>query len=488
VILGIILAQAVMTLAVFVASQGAQVPLYASPVILALLSVALFFATVRFGLGSTPLYQRYLNRAERHIHSYPEQALSDFTQALMRAPGTRKSVIQRERGVLLSRLGRTEEGLEDLTADGAAPQQPGAAKLPSGGSEIDVEPSADAARLTETDRRQKQLGESGAREWIGYCKQCRAAVHVDANRRCARCGARATGVELVRPDEREAALAHLTGKETGQRRGLLLSIALTVVGLLVCVVLPLAAVMPKLMQQVRAAATPTPRPVTFSTPVLFHQDVFSFSYPSDWQRIGPEEVSALLQTSLKGLTPGAYRYIGGVYTQGLDNCKGCAQIVLVVSRDPSLSGTLTDEQYQALRTASEQALGARLVSHHKVEVSFMPAAESIHLGLSGDAKLWEYVIVPPEPGVAYLLSCSSHQDSFAEFEPIFRQALDTLHIEGAAPTSTPTPTATLAPTPTPTRRPTRTLTPTPTATLTATPVPPPRPVPPSPTVEPLPTR
>ena len=445
---GIVLAAAIMALAVFMASRRAEVPLCASPLSLGAFALVLFFGALRYGLGRTLPYEKYLNRAERHLESAPEQALTDFTTALELAPDRIKTRILKQRGELLSRLGRTEQALADLSAHAAAPEEGGAATLLSGVSEIDIKPSTDQATLDEINRLEKQLVESGARQWIGYCQACRAAVNVDVNRRCARCGAPLAKTQLVRPEESEGALAKLDHEQARRRRKRLLTTGVAVVALLLCVVLPLAAALPGLIQEARkqaahggslVGATPTRRAATTSSaPVLFRQNVFAFSYPGDWWEITPAEVGVLLNTSLKGMKASQYSYIGGVFNEGLDNCKGCAQIVLVVATDPALTGTLTDEQYQDIRAASQKSMGARLLSHNKITLAGMPAVESIHLGLSGRSKLWEYIIVPPQPGVAYLLSCSSHPDSFTQFEPAFRQAVNTLRIGEALPTAVPT--------------------------------------------------
>jgi hypothetical protein len=438
-IVGIIFAAAVMALAVAMASQHAEVPLCANPISLGFFSLALLFGSLGYGLGRTPEYEKYLNRAQRHLQAAPEQALADLNKALELAPQKLHSRILKQRGELLSRLGRAEEALDDLTAHAAAPEKGGLSWLVSGVSDIDVEASTDQSTLAEINRLQKQLVESGARERVGYCKTCRTAVSVDANQQCANCGAKIKDVRLVRPGEREAALSGLNREQAARRRKRSLRTALVVVALFLCVGLPLAAVViARLVPQVGTRPTPTPRSATSATPGLFEENVFSFSYPSDWKLIGPQEVASLLKTSLQGMSSSSYSYIGGVYSGGLDSCKGCAQVVLVVATNASLTGTLTDPQYQAFRAASEQQMGARLLSHRKIEVASMPAAESIHLGLSGDSKLWEYIIVPPKPGVAYLVSCSSHKDSFASFESAFQQIMDSLQIEGAAARSTPT--------------------------------------------------
>jgi nucleoid-associated protein YgaU len=216
------------------------------------------------------------------------------------------------------------------------------------------------------------------------------------------------------------------------------SIALAVLALAVAVLLPLA-ILPRLRQQAATQATPTAVPTaTSAAPVLFHGNVFWFSYPAGWWEMTPAEVNVLLKTSLKGMTPGQYSYIGGVYSEGLDNCKTCAQVVVMVAGDPTLTGRLSDQQYQALSAANEQALGARLLSQGRTEVASLPAVEFTHLSPGGDLKVWEYLIVPPEPGVAYRLICSSQVQAFAGFEPVFRQAIDTLYIGAAIPTPVPT--------------------------------------------------
>jgi nucleoid-associated protein YgaU/predicted nucleic acid-binding Zn ribbon protein len=443
-VFGIILAALVMAVAVAMASQGVEVPLCASPISIGLIALALFFGALGYGLGRTPEYEKYLNRAQRHLQAAPEQALADFSKALELAPQKLQSGILKQRGQLLSRLGRAEQALADLSAHAAAPQQGGVGWLLSNVSDIDVKPSTDQATLGEINRLQKELVESGARQWVGYCQACRAAVAVDAEHKCTQCGTPLKEVQLIHPEEHDLALAKINREQRGRRRRRSLVIALAVVALFVCVVLPLASVLLS-GRQARQEATPTPRAAaTPVTPGLFQQNVFSFSYPAGWWEITPREVSVLLSTSLKGMTSADYSYIGGVYTEGLDNCKGCAQILVIVATNPALNGTLTDEQYEALRAASQQSMGARLLSHQKVEVAGLPAAESIHVGLSGDSELLEYIIVPPQPGVAYMVSCSSHKDSFAEFETVFRAAINSLRIGEALPTpvltATPRPT------------------------------------------------
>jgi len=195
-----------------------------------------------------------------------------------------------------------------------------------------------------------------------------------------------------------------------------------------------------LLRTVRPSPPPAATPVP--TFITCEGDRFSFEYPSNWEVMTEKEVEVLLDTSLKGMSPGGYDYIGGVYTGGVDGCRGCAHIVVVSLKDPNLTGTLTDEQYEQVKASYENTMGPRLISIKRTEVSGMPGIEVVNIGRSKDTKLRGVIIIPPEPGMAYSLSCLSHKDSFDDFEAIFSRAIESLRIRGVAPlTTTPSPAA-----------------------------------------------
>lgn len=195
-----------------------------------------------------------------------------------------------------------------------------------------------------------------------------------------------------------------------------------------------------LLRTALPSAPPTATPV--SRFLTFEGDGFSFEYPSNWEVITEKEVDVLLDTSLKGMSPDGYDYIGGVYTGGVDGCRGCAHIVVVSLKDPNLTGTLTDEQYEQVKASYENTMGSRLISIKRTEVSGIPGVEVVNIGISKDTKLRGAIIVPPEPGIAYSLSCLSHKDSFDGFEAVFARAMESLQIRGVAPLAiTPSPAA-----------------------------------------------
>ena len=177
--------------------------------------------------------------------------------------------------------------------------------------------------------------------------------------------------------------------------------------------------------------------------------MFSFQYPAGWQVIGQAEVATLLKTSLKGLKPEQLAYIGGVYSDGVDNCKGCASVVLLVVKDAAFPGSLTDEQYRKAEQATKSSMGSRLISYRKMEVNGMAAVESVHIGASGVSKLRELTVFPPEPGIVYTISCSSHKDSYSDYEAAFARVAESLEIQPpggiAAPATATRPALTATP-------------------------------------------
>ena len=421
---------------------------------LGLLALGCLVGGLKFTFGRTPEYERYVNRAQRHVNVAPEQALADLTKALELAPEKQRADILKQRGELYSKLGRKEEALADLSAYAAHPQAHKGAKILSEVVGVDLEEAAGGSYERAVDQLRRDLVQEGALTAVGYCKHCKDAVILDENRACSRCGVQVKEPRFVKPEDTEAELAKLREEAAARqkRRGIWLAVgAVALVLVALCVGMGIW----NRMRKGPEGATPTV--VVSAAPATPAESIFSFEYPSDWEAITEDDIDTLLRTSLKGLKPGSYDYIGGFYTGGLDDCRGCARIVTVIVRNPSLPGTLTDEQYQRVKAATEKEMGSRLISHRKVEVCSMPAAESVHIGKSRRTKLWELIIVPPEPGVAYMFGCSSHKDSYDQFEGIFEKAIASLRIEAptrARPTS-PRPATTIGPAMTPPPPPTR---------------------------------
>jgi hypothetical protein len=190
-----------------------------------------------------------------------------------------------------------------------------------------------------------------------------------------------------------------------------------------------------LEQEQDTLASPTAAAIQPATPIpagpqVFNQDVFSFELPGDWLFIEDKDHSTLINGSLQGIDTDQIVYLGGAYTGGLEGCSDCAQVVIVVLNEPAMTGSLSDEQFEAAKQANQETMGDRLFSYEKVFVDGLPAIESHHIGRSETTRLWEYIIVPTEPGLVYLMSMSSASDTYAQFEPTFQKISNTLQIGG----------------------------------------------------------
>jgi hypothetical protein len=166
-----------------------------------------------------------------------------------------------------------------------------------------------------------------------------------------------------------------------------------------------------------------------ASPKVFNDHGFVFQYPGDWSVIQEGDIEDLLDGSLQGMDREEAEYIGGVYHGGLNNCPGCAQIVIVILRNESISGPLTDEQFEAAREANQEQMGSRSLYYDRVVMGSLTGTESVHIGRSGESQLWEFILLPPEPGLLYLFSMSAFLDDYPRFEYPFQRAVDTLEIE-----------------------------------------------------------
>jgi tetratricopeptide (TPR) repeat protein len=397
----------------------------ASPTTLFLMALAGLIGGIRMCFGSTPEYEKYEKRAQRHVDDVPEQALADLTKALELAPEKQRASILRQRGELYRKLGRKQEALADLTAYSSDEHAHKGAAVLSEVVGVDLEPTAALGTEQAIGTLQTDLVQEGVLRPIGYCRRCKDAVALDGDQRCSRCGGKVKEPQFVKADEYEAALENTRAEAAARKKRRTIWLVVGGVAVLACALCIGGSI---LSDGWKGLLPATGTPAATAVPTTFSDEGFSFEYPSNWEVIGEEEVDALLDSSLKGLQQDSYDYIGGVYYGDVGSSRGCAEIVIVVVKAPGFTGTLTDEQYEQAREAAESQMGSRLVSHRKTEVSSMPAAESVHIGASGRTKIWDLIIVPPEPGMAYLFTCSSHEDSYDDFESIFERAVETLRI------------------------------------------------------------
>jgi nucleoid-associated protein YgaU len=232
----------------------------------------------------------------------------------------------------------------------------------------------------------------------------------------------------------------------------------------------------------KAPATETPAPL----PITFQGDVFSFEYPSNWNRMSEGEANAArIRLSLGGAAE-YFEYVGGVYTGELFTGQGRGLIAVTVIKDPRLPGTLTDAQFSQLKTAYETQVGSRLLSMQKTPIGSMSSVELEVLESGTRIRL--LLIFSGEPGRAFEFFCLAPGENFDDHLAVFEMARSTLRISAPTPTAPtpPTPTATAQATPSPTV-PAATPSPTVPAATPSPTVPAPTPSPTVPTATPSPT-
>ena len=445
-------------------SQGKPLPdlgcAVTNPVFWVILVIVMPISALAYAFRRTPAFQKYLNRARRHLKLDPAQALADFSQAVELAPEKERPAIFKERASLYQTLGQTQQSVRDQIAsvegEGAYQGAEGLAVLAG------IDRDAFASGLKEGEI-QALIKSQGVRPY-GYCPKCRDAVELTEKMRCKLHNRRRIrGVRLALPEDAAQTRAEILESNRRQvkktRVLALYRVILFALGLaLLAYILKLGpfaktpAALPVsetptsslAVQDASPAPSPTlttqPAPGSMLASQFFDQNGFRFEIPGDWILVTENDQSALLEGSLKGLQESEIAYLGGAYTGFLGNCPACAQIIAAVIYEPAVNGSFSEAQFQAIKQSQQDTMGERLISYEYVNVDGVPAAESQHLGLSGEARLWEFLIVPPEPGLIYLFSMSSAIEAYAAFEPVFQAAADSLQI-GAEPEPEAAPTA-----------------------------------------------
>lgn len=392
-----------------------------SPVFWGIWVISIPFMGLFYALRPTPRFQKFVNRAERHKELDPNQALSDFNQALNLAPEKERAGILKKRAAFYQKLGQQKEAVLDQLA---YTQEEEAYKDSSHVVELlgaDGSVYANSRRKDE----QKALLQTGLAVGVGYCNRCKKAVPLDDSLRCKQHPrSKGQNVQFGTQEDLPSVAVQVENSHLVAARKVRNSRIFTLVALfLSCVII--GYLLRDKTSKPTVLSVPTDAPVQA---VIFSEAGFEFEYPSDWEIITQADQNRLLSGSLAGLEN--YDYLGGVYYKGLDNCSGCAQIILVVMNDPSLEGNLTQEQFQATRNATQERLGERLIAYNYVTLDGLPAAESQYYGKSGKSQQWSFIAVPTLPEMAYSLSMSAEKSSYETFKPVFEQVVSTIKLPG----------------------------------------------------------
>ena len=187
-----------------------------------------------YALQRTPLYEKYVDRAKRHLSVDPDQAVADFTQALNLAPEKQKGAILKERSKLLATLGRDMDAARDkiaaMDSEDAFAGTAGLATMIGADKDIMV---SDAKS-----REQQEMVKSHVAVGLGWCKKCKAVVELDDAMRCKiHPTAKISDVHVAVPEDVPAELARRQAEITSRNK----SLRLKRIILLITIVLVIAA-------------------------------------------------------------------------------------------------------------------------------------------------------------------------------------------------------------------------------------------------------
>lgn len=184
---GLIFSLAIAALAVWVLYRmvkGLSMPelgcFFTSPVFWGFVAIITPISGLVFALGKTPLHERYLDRAKRHLTLDRDQALADLNQAVTLAPEKSRVPILKERAKLLEAMGQTTEATRDKIALLDADQHETASMI-AGGFGADKDMFVNDLRNQE----RNALLKTKTAVALGYCSTCRAVVELNEEKRCA---------------------------------------------------------------------------------------------------------------------------------------------------------------------------------------------------------------------------------------------------------------------------------------------------------------
>jgi len=199
-----------------------------SPIWWGLLALVMPIAGIVVLVKRTPMHERYLDRAKRHLTLDQDQALADMNEALRLAPEKARASILKERGKLLESLGQTKQALRDriAVAEDAGAHDTGGDVASMLGADKD----AFINKMREQDR--EVLRSAGAVA-VGYCSGCRAPVMLTDKSRCPQHPHRVVSdIRLAVPEDVESVKASMMEKRRRDNRKRLFGWIVFIVGLL----------------------------------------------------------------------------------------------------------------------------------------------------------------------------------------------------------------------------------------------------------------
>ena len=159
----------------------------------------------------------------------------------------------------------------------------------------------------------------------------------------------------------------------------------------------------------------------------FSENTFSFDYPSNWKIIDDAAIDKLFNTSLKGGSKSDFDYIGGVYVGDFwEEDIGEAVFTIYIVSDSAFSSTMSEGQYNAIKSSYESQFGSRLLSIEKASIDGFDAVDIKTIGKSEQTQSW--AINATGDGEAYMLDLRAEINQYAGYEPIFQDILNSFKI------------------------------------------------------------
>ncbi len=395
----------------------------------------------------TPRFQRYANRAERHMELNLAQALADIDAATALAPKGERPGLVKKRQQIHAKLGDNQGALRDELDLALDPEthRTGANVM----SMFNMDGDVYAESSSKQDR--QALISSGKVKAFGYCKQCNDAVKLNAELKCPKHGGVKAIQYAIKGDEgvgKQKVMDEIGQKRmiAKGRRNIALAILVVIISAYFLInyfndsdaqpsqsaVLPVATHIQPATTATVASATLAPAETTIPekiTAILFDDHQVTFEYPSNWEVIDDAGVQSLLRGTLKGI--GDWEYIGGVYTKSPDDCLDCAQVTVTIIPLPAGYPGWSDEFYEQIKQSAQTSMGNRLQLHRQVKIGDYPGWEAIYLGKSGRTKLWDKAFLPSGEPVLVMVSAAANPDQFDQYLPVFEQAYASLSLYGA---------------------------------------------------------
>ena len=154
---------------------------FLNPVVLIVGAFASLIAGIVLAVRRTPEYEKYENRAKRHLGLNLWQSLADVNRAMKAAPEKKQGGLIKLRAQVFEKLGMADDAMRDRLVLITSPNA-----YKSEGETVSMFTGADADVYARSRKKTqiKAVLNSGNVVAVGYCPKCKAVVELDADEHC----------------------------------------------------------------------------------------------------------------------------------------------------------------------------------------------------------------------------------------------------------------------------------------------------------------